>query len=220
MFLKMKTVATAAAIAGLFAAGGAATAQAGTVVVTSGGSVTASAASARLVVNNAVALNCAGVASPATPGASATATVANGTYTGAAPLTVSSNVGIAFSGCTVAGIPFTVSCPATATLRVTGNTVAGTTPGLIDMISCTVSVPAIGCTALVTGSVRSSYNNSGSLTVFAANQALTVSGSTCTNVIPNGTGKYGSTVAGQPNAVGDITYALGAVKPQLASSGF
>lgn len=226
MFSKMRTAATAVAIAGAVALGGAATASAGTAVVTGGGAIHATAGATRLVVNNAVPLNCAS--------STVTGTIDNGTYTGAAPLTIpTGNIGIQFdNGATTcvgpAGFFFNVSCTSTAQLAVTGNTVAGVTPGRVENVHCVLSFPAIPCTATVTGTVDGTYNNAGSLTVNGPHaQNLTLSASTCPGIIPNGTARFGAPVSGNPVGTQTLTYSLTStstppvfVRPQVAASGF
>lgn len=212
MFKKMKSTAAVIGVAAVAALGAAAPASAGTAVITSGGLVSTSAPSLRIVINGSVAFNCLS--------GGTTATVSNGSFTGTPVALVSSNVLASFANCLgPLGLAFTVNCTNTAQLGVTGNTAGGITPGVLRNISCVISFPAIGATANLSGSVNRSYNNTGVLTVLSSGQSLTVSGSTAPGIVPNGTAVIGGTGSGSLG-VTNLPYTAGAVKPQIAATGF
>jgi len=205
----IKRTAVAVTVAGVVALGGAAAASAGTATVTSGGSV---AATMRLVFSGTVPLNCTS--------STVAATVASGSYIGT-PALVSGDVQLGINSCAgPMSIPYLFSCTNTAQLGITGDTVGAVTPAVLRNVSCVMSMPAIGCTATLSGSVGASYSNAGTVTVIApAGQSLAISGSGCPGFIPNGPVVVGSPGAGS-TSVTNLTYVLGAVKPQIAASGF
>jgi hypothetical protein len=162
-------------------------ASATTVVVSPGGSVAGTGTTSwELVITptgggSAATFNCTG--------AGFTAALASSP-------TLSTNYQQNFSGCRVAGISYTDSCTATGRLTVTGLTVSGITPATLSGISCVASVSG-SCRANVTGSLTVTFNNTTSqLTVPTTGQSIVISGSTCTSVIPNGTGRFASSTGG------------------------
>ena len=126
----------------------------------------------------------------------------------------------AFSGCTVAGTPFTRTC-ATATLRTGtgpgaysgGTTLAtadgGVTSGSLASISCQLKIGTTTCST-VTGTVQTTYTNptppstAGKLTVLAAGQNLTATGTACA-AIPQGSANFGSPSVPPGNLVYNVT---------------
>jgi hypothetical protein len=181
-------------------------ASAATVVVSPGGAVTATATRAtRLVINGSATVNCTS--------SSATATLANGSAA-SYPVTISSNVTLRFTGCTITGgVPVTVTCTGTARLNVTGTTNTGvtphTTPGQLTTISCDIVLGST-CATTVTGSAKGVYTDPaatpttalGSLTIgtAAGDQVLTSTpraGSTCTT-LPGGSATFTDN-AGSPS---------------------
>lgn len=207
MFRRMKAVTAAAAVAGIVALAGASNASAfnvGTLSTPIGSGsmpIAANAGSSRLVVNNAIALNCTDTR--------ATGNIATGVYPNTFPQTVGtiqpifSNVG----GADCVGpsnFLFGVSCTNTANLQVTGLPAGGppaVTPGRITNISCVVTFTALGCSATVTGTVQGNYRNPtaaapGVLTVNTAGQSLNVVSGCPAAVLPSGTAQYGAPGAG------------------------
>lgn len=156
----------------------------------------ATAGTSRLVVNGSVALNCTNTGG--------TTSVTMGVYT--FPTTPGTTTPT-FSGCVgPLGLTFTVVCPpGAASLNLISGPTGGTTEATLSGISCTVSLPLIGCSATVAGSVNGSYTNptptpapgtTGRITVYTAGQSLTVSGSGCPAVIPNGSAQFGAPAGG------------------------
>lgn len=212
MLRTIRTTAIAVTITTVAALGGATTASAGTAAVTGGGSVAATSATMRLVFSGSVPLNCAYTAS--------TATIATGSYVGM-PALVSSDFQLSINGCVgPLSLPFLFSCTNTAQLGITGDTAAGVTPAVLRNVSCVMSMPAIGCTASLSGSIGATYNNAGTFTMIApSGQSLAISGSGCPGWIPNGPVVVGSPGAGS-SGLTNLTHTFGAVKPQIAASGF
>jgi hypothetical protein len=122
------------------------------------------------------------------------ATLTPGTSTGVTlPFAVASDLQFAFGPpCTMTGgLGFAFSCDPSASLRVTGSTVAGDTPLAITNVVCQLSLTGSTCTVRILGSVRGNYSNgSVSLTVASSGQSLVAVGSS------NG---RGSTCASLPN---------------------
>ena len=169
----------------------------------------------RLVIHGAggdVNLNCTGATGSGTLAASPTA--------GTNPWTASATLTPAFSGCTVGGTPFTVTCSAASLDTGTGpgaysggSTLAtadgGVTQGTLTSISCTLKIGTTSCST-VTGTVEGQYTNpvqatstAGKLTVFVAGQNLTAAkiGAGCA-AIPDGPAEFGTRTV----PLGDITY--------------
>lgn len=163
-------------------------ATAASVSTSPGGAVTATATTHVFVRAGSFSVDCTTM--------TVTATLAGAT--GAAfPLVISSNTQPHFSGCSIVsigGIP--ISCTNTSRLSVTGVTVSDVTPVRADIVSCTITFTGV-CGASFAGSMNTSYNNfTRQLTLSATGQTLTVSGSTCGSLLPNGpmtiTGPTGS----------------------------
>lgn len=107
------------------------------------------------------------------------------------PVVISSNLQEQFSNCTLVGVGgANVVCVNTSTLSVTGATVAGVTPVRIDNLRCTITVTGL-CSATKSGSVIGSFANATSvLAISATGQSLTISGSTCGALLPNGSATF------------------------------
>jgi hypothetical protein len=169
----------------------------------------------RLVIHGTggdVFLNCTG--------ATGSGTVAASPGAGVNPWTGSASLTPAFSGCTVAGTPFTVTCSAASLDTGTGpgaysggSTLAtangGVTQGTLTSINCTLKIGVTSCST-VTGTVESQYTNpvpatstAGNLKVFVAGQNLTAAkiGAGCA-AIPDGPSEFGT----RTTPLGDITY--------------
>jgi len=179
------------------------------------GAFTGSAGASRLIIHGPagdVALNCttstgSGSLNPSPPA-------------GTNPWLNAASITPAFSGCTVAGTPFTVTC-AVATLRTGtgpgaysgGTTLAtadgGVTSGSLASISCQLKIGATTCST-VTGTVQTTYTNptqpstAGKLTVLAAGQNLTATGTACA-AIPQGSANFGSPSVPPGNLVYNVT---------------
>ncbi len=222
MLSNLKRAAAAVATVGAIALMGASSASAGTQFHVGseaspiGGSGTmalsATAGASRLVVNGSVKLECTGT--------TASGTISTGLFANSGTRDIG-DVIPAFSGCTgPLGLGFTVLCTnpgggVTTDLAVTSipTPFTGTVRGEIANIKCVVTLTT-GCSATITGAVQGSYQNpatpatAGKLTVFTAGQTLTVSGSACPAIIPNGTAQYGAPVGGGVG-LGNIDYTVG-----------
>jgi hypothetical protein len=130
-------------------------------------------------------------------GATFSATLASSS--GAFPLAITSNYQQQFSGCRIAGgISYNDTCTASASLGATAVTTSGVTPFSLTGLNCTATLSGSpSCTARITGSLTQSYSNTtGQLSVPVTGQSITVSGSTCTSTIPNGTATFSNTSGG------------------------
>lgn len=103
------------------------------------------------------------------------------------PLTISTNMQLFFSGCVrTGGIPTTIACANTAVLTVTGRTLSNITPMTLTGVSCRVTWTAT-CGATLSGAVNAPYDNVPvAMVVSTTGQTLTISGTTCAGVYPNG----------------------------------
>ena len=117
-----------------------------------GGAFTATASNPTLVDNKTGAtLKCTS--------STATGNAVNGTYTAGAPtaISVATLSKITWSGCTLLGIPFSVTGSGYPwSLNATGPTASGVTPGSITGVHATLSG---ACVATVTGTVTGTYSN-------------------------------------------------------------
>lgn len=221
MFSSMKKAAVAVATVGALALAGASGAQANWSSFHVGSeanrlnqsgsmAIDATAGQSRLVVNGSVKLEC-----NITFG---TGQINTGLYTNGPTVTIGQIVP-QFDDCTgPLGLAFDVTCTnppggGTTNLSLTNipTPFAGTASGEITNIYCVVRFVLTGCTAVVTGSVNGSYTNPATpstpaeLTVFSAGQSLTVSGSGCPTIVPNGTAQYGAPV-GSGTGLTNIDY--------------
>jgi hypothetical protein len=155
-------------------------AAASTAVVSPGGNVTGSAGASQLILSTqARTVNCTT--------STATATVAGAT--GTLPLTISSNLRPAFSGCTITGgLTVTVLCQNSNLLATAVTDGSGVTQGRITNINCNIRLSGT-CAIDVTGSVDGQYTNSTAvLRVFGTGateslRAARSSGSTCSTLV-------------------------------------
>lgn len=211
MFGKMRAIVATAAIAGVVALAGASEASAvriGTLSTPTGsGSMafTATAASSKLTSVSGAVLQCAV--------SQAGANISTGLLSTSYPTTVGTVQPIFNGGGSPpadcvgpSGFLFGVTCTNTAQLQVTGPPVAGTTPGRLTNISCTINFTGV-CSATVTGTVQGSYTNPtagtpGRLTIFAAGQALTAGSGCPANLLPAGAATFSNTSGG------DLVYTL------------
>lgn len=211
MLNNLKAVAATTALAGIIALAGASESSAynvgtlGTPIGSGSMAITATAPSSRLTatVGGAI-LNCVTT--------KANATIGTGSFANTFPANISTNVQPLFSGaggppadCVgPVGTPFSVSCTNTAKLQILGLPVGGVTQGRLIDIDCAVTFTVQPtCTARVTGSVNGSYTNPtaspsapGRLTIFAANQSLTVGPGCPANLLGQGGATFTSTSAG------------------------
>jgi hypothetical protein len=113
------------------------------------------------------------------------------------PFAIATNYQQTFSNCTATGgISYNDTCTATASLNAVGATVSGVTPLTITGLSCTISIGG-SCTARLTGSLPASFDNATSqLTIPTTGQSITITGSTCTSIIPNGPALFSSATGG------------------------
>jgi hypothetical protein len=82
-----------------------------------------------------------------------------GSSSGSLPLTISSNVQLAVTGCVVTGgLTYTFNCSAVGVFTVTGLTTAGLTPGRIGL-QCQTSLSGT-CAVIISGDVGVTYINS------------------------------------------------------------
>lgn len=181
----------------------ASSAHAATATVTPGGATTASVSGTSSVWfthDGAALLGCTAV--------SATATWASAA--GVFPLAIFSDLLLGASGCRVAGISFTMSCGLSLIAgAVVGVTTGGlATPLILSGIDCALRL-ATGCSAVMEGIsgadgwISAIFDSAAHLLTMSAptasNQSLTMSGSTCTSVVPNGSVKWSGPSNGSLN---------------------
>lgn len=130
------------------------------------------------------------------------------------------------SFCSFGAIGAEVLC-STANLEIAGALVGGVTPARLSGVNCSIQLPALSCSATVTGSIKVSYTNpasgtNGRLTILdpntAGNQGLSISGSSCpSTLVPNGTNnlKFGGAV-GAGAGVGPSAHVLTTPGPTIS----
>ncbi|WP_353942326.1 hypothetical protein ABII15_12190 [Streptomyces sp. HUAS MG91] len=146
-----------------------------TFTVTGGGAYTATATNPTLSVP-AATLQCAT--------STANGNVPNGTGLSGTP--IGTITGISFGGCTVAGIPFTVTASALPwNINVTSMTGTNQANGTITGISATIT--GTGCNAKFAGSVTGNYtNNNHTLHVTGGGTLAAQAGASCLGLIKAG----------------------------------
>ena len=209
MLRKMKTMAAAAAIAGVVALAGAGNASAlnvGTIGSPVGSGTMPSSASAgasRVVLNGTVPVNCTTTTT--------TSIIGTGVY--GVPATIG-NTQFQFTTCTgPSGFVFSLVCSNVTSYEFASNPVGGVAIGRYSNINCRLTFAPIGCTATLSGTVPVTYANPttvapGVATFQAAGQSLAISASTCpTGIVPNGPAVWGSPV-GTGLGVGNLPFTL------------
>jgi hypothetical protein len=167
--------------------------SAATVVVSPAGGVNGTATSAwELTIgtgSSAVTFNCANA------GFSATLASASGpTF----PLAISTNYQQNFSSCRTGSLSYNFACAPTAVLSVLSPSVAGVTSARLTALNCVASIGG-SCSARITGSLPVTLTTTGAVSQLAvptSGQAITVSGSTCTGTIPNGSAVFAAAGGG------------------------
>lgn len=210
MIRKIKAIAAAAAVAGTIALTGATSASAlnvGTLTAPVGTgtmSSTASGGASRVVINGSIAFNCA------------TTSFVASTGTGLYP-TLPATIGtlqFQFSSCIgPGGLAFDRVCTSFTSFEILTFPVGPAWGGRYSNISCTVSITGIGCAATLSGSVPVQYTNptpstAAVATIPVSGQALTVTGSTCPGVLPNGTAQWGAPTA-SPLGLANLPLTIG-----------
>lgn len=137
----------------------------------------------------------------------------------AVPVQVTNSVTLSFSGCTVAGLPATVTCSATATqFWATSNVISGVLAGQVRGISCTIRPTSFpSCTINLNATsgwgaaiLNFSFGNWGAQFTFAVSgQSLTATWANCPFITPSsGSASVGWTSVGFSALIYTVTSAF------------